>query len=79
MKNKVLNLVTLESPPSEFKYVLGVFSSGAKADAAGWYEIERRRLSNEPGNRTLKVTKIEVDKIYSNLNVDVIEKLKNGA
>lgn len=81
---KEVYLVTLEAPASEFKYVLGIFDSGSKADAAGWYEVERRRLASlssmeKLSPRTVKVTKVEINKIYSTLSVDVIEKIKNGA
>ena len=73
MKN--LHLVTMEKAKQVFKYILGVFNSGRKAEVAAQYELERRRSTNMPGTVTPRIMKIEVDKIYSNLNVEALDSL----
>jgi len=72
---KKLHLVTMENPKADFKYVLGVFSTGRKAEVAAQYELERRRSTNMPGAVTPRITKVDVDKIYSELNVDALDSL----
>lgn len=73
MKN--LHLVTMENGKQDFRYVLGVFSTGRKAEVAAQYELQRRRSTNRPGTVTPRITKVEADKIYSELNVDAIDSL----
>ena len=72
---KKLHLVTMEDPKADFKYVLGVFSTGRKAEVSAQYELERRRSTNMPGTVTPRITKVDVDKIYSELNVDALDSL----
>lgn len=73
----MLHLVMMENDKSDFKYFLGVFSSGSKAEAAAQYEIARRRADNIPGLCTPKILKVEVDKMTSSLSVSALEELKN--
>jgi len=70
-----MHLVMMENRKDDFKYVLGVFSTGHKAEVAAQYELEKRRSTNMPGTVTPRITKIEVDKIYSELNVDALDSL----
>ena len=72
---KKLHLVTMENPKADFKYVLGVFSTGRKAEVAAQYELERRRSTNMPGTVTPRITKVDVDTIYSECNVDALDAL----
>ena len=72
---KKLHLVTMENTKVDFKYVLGVFSTTHKAEVAAQYELEKRRSTNMPGAVTPRITKVEVDKIYSELNVDALDSL----
>ena len=65
----------MEDPKADFKYVLGVFSTGRKAEVSAQYELERRRSTNMPGTVTPRITKVDVDKIYSELNVDALDSL----
>ena len=65
----------MENPKADFKYVLGVFSTGHKAEVAAKYELERRRSTNMPGTVTPRITKVDIDKIYSELNVDALDSL----
>lgn len=73
----MLHLVMMENDKSDFKYFLGVFSTGSKAEAAAQYEIARRRADNIPGLCTPKILKVEVDKMTSSLSVSALEELKN--
>ena len=70
-----LHLVTMENGKQDFKYVLGIFNSGRKAEVAAQYELERRRSTNMPGTVTPKITRIEVDKLYSELSVEALDNL----
>ena len=72
---KKVHLVMMENRKADFKYALGVFSTGHKAEVAAQYELERRRSANMPGTVTPRITKVEVDKIYSELNVDALDSL----
>ena len=72
-----MHLVMMENDKSDFKYFLGVFSTGSKAEAAAKYEMERRRADNIPGKCTPRVLKVEVDKMTSPLSIGAIEELVN--
>ena len=72
-----MHLVMMENSKSDFKYFLGVFSTGSKAESAAKYEMERRRVENIPGVCTPRVLKIEVDKMTSPLSIGAIEELVN--
>jgi hypothetical protein len=74
---KKLHLVMMENSKSDFKYFLGVFSTGSKAEAAAEYEIARRRANNLPGICAPKIFKVEVDLMGVPLSVDALEELKN--
>lgn len=74
---KKLHLVMMENDKSDFKYFLGVFSTGSKAEAAAEYEIARRRATNLPGVCTPKIFKVEVDTMGVPISVDALEELKN--
>ena len=65
----------MENGKQDFKYILGVFNSGRKAEVAAQYELERRRSTKMPGNVTPRIMQIEIDKIYSNLNVEALDNL----
>ena len=67
----------MENSKSDFKYFLGVFSTGSKAEAAAEYEIARRRVHNIPGTCTPKIFKVEVDLMGVPISVDALEELKN--
>ena len=73
---KKLHLVMMENSKSDFKYFLGVFSTGSKAEAAAEYEIARRRANNLPGTCTPKIFKVEVDLMGVPLSVDALEDLR---
>ena len=73
----MLHLVMMENDKSDFKYFLGVFSTGSKAEAAAQYEIARRRADNIPGQCTPRILKVKVDEISSSLSVNALEELKN--
>jgi len=70
-----LHLVTMENPISDFRYVLGVFNTARKAEVAAQYELQRRRAVGMPKGLTPRITKVDVDRIYSDLNVDALEKM----
>lgn len=72
----VYHLVMLENAKSDFKYFLGVFSTGSKAEAAAEYEMARRRADNIPGECTPRIIKVKVDEITSSLSVNALEELK---
>ena len=72
-----MHLVMMENDKSDFKYFLGVFSTGSKAEAAAEYEIARRRANNLPGVCTPKIFKVEVDMMSVPLSVDALEEIKN--
>ena len=72
-----MHLVMMENDKSDFKYFLGVFSTGSKAEAAAKYEMERRRADNIPGVCTPRVLKVEVDRMTSPLSIGAIEELVN--
>ena len=72
----MLHLVMMENDKSDFKYFLGVFSTGSKAEAAAEYEIARRRADNIPGLCTPRIIKVKVDEITSSLSVNALEELK---
>lgn len=71
-----LHLVMMEDAKADFKYFLGVFSTGAKAEAASQYEIARRRAHKIPGLCTPRILKIKVDDMTAPLSVDALEELK---
>ena len=74
-----LHLVTMENGKQDFKYVLGVFNSPFLAETAAKYELQRRRSTNMPGEVTPRISKVEVDKLYSSeLNVHALEALLNN-
>tara|TARA_B100001059_G_scaffold126032_1_gene126015 strand:- start:1379 stop:1618 length:240 start_codon:yes stop_codon:yes gene_type:complete len=70
-----LHVVMMQAPSSEFKYLLGVFTSGRKAEIAAQYELQRRRSTKMPGVVTPKIKRIEVDEIYSKLDVNTLDDL----
>jgi len=72
----VLHLVMMENDKSDFKYFLGVFSTGSKAEAAAEYEIARRRADNIPGQCTPRIMKVKVDELTTLLSVNALEELK---
>lgn len=72
----MLHLVMMENDKSDFKYFLGVFSSGSKAEAAAQYEIARRRADNIPGLCTPRIMKVKVDELSTVLSVNALEELK---
>ena len=72
-----MHLVMMENDRSDFKYFLGVFSTGSKAEAAAKYEVERRRADNIPGICTPRIMKVEVDVMTSPLSIGAIEELVN--
>ena len=74
---KPYHVVMMENDKSDFKYFVGLFSTGSRAEAAAEYEMVRRRTDNMPGLYTPKILKVEVDKIASSLNVAALEELKN--
>ena len=74
---KPYHMVIMENDKSDFKYFLGVFSTGSKAEAAAEYEIVRRRTDNMPGLYTPKIFKVEVDKMTTPISVAALEELKN--
>ena len=67
----------MEDGKADFKYFLGIFSTGSKAEAAAEYEIVRRRANNLPGVCTPKIFKVEVDMMSVPLSVNALEELKN--
>ena len=71
-----MHLVMMENDKSDFKYFLGVFSTGSKAEAAAQYEIARRRADNIPGKCTPRILKVEMDKMTSPLSVNALEELE---
>jgi len=73
----VYHLVMLENAKSDFKYFLGIFSTGSKAEAAAEYEMVRRRTDNLPGECTPRILKVEVDKMTTPISVAALEELKN--
>lgn len=72
-----MHLVMMENSKSDFKYFLGVFSTGSKAEAAAEYEMTRRRVHNIPGVCTPRIMKVDVDILNTPLSVDALEELKN--
>jgi hypothetical protein len=72
----MLHLVMMENDKSDFKYFLGVFSTGSKAEAAAQYEIARRRADNIPGQCTPRILKVKVDELNTSLSVNALEELK---
>ena len=72
----MLHLVMMENDKSDFKYFLGVFSTGSKAEAAAQYEIARRRADNLPGQCTPRIMKVKVDELTTSLSVNALEELK---
>lgn len=74
---KKFHLVMMEDGKADFKYFLGIFSTGSKAEAAAQYEIARRRTENLPGVCTPKIFKVEVDMMSVPLSVNALEELKN--
>ena len=74
---KPYHMVMMENDKSDFKYFLGVFSTGSKAEAAAEYEMSRRRAENLPGLYTAKIFKVEVDKMTTPISVSALEELKN--
>jgi hypothetical protein len=75
-KMQQLHLVMMENGQQDFKYFLGVFTTGAKASAAAEYELSRRRAEALPGWITPRITKIALDEICSSLSVKALEDLK---
>jgi len=66
----------MEDIKSDFKYFLGIFSTGSKAESAAQYEIARRRAHNIPGICTPRILKVDVDAISAPLSVEALEELK---
>lgn len=71
-----MHLVMMENDRSDFKYFLGVFSTGSKAESAAKYEMARRRAENIPGKCTPRIMKVEVDVMTSPLSVKALEELE---
>lgn len=71
-----MHLVMMENDRSDFKYFLGVFSTGSKAESAAKYEMARRRADNIPGKCTPRIMKVEVDIMTSPLSVNALEELE---
>ena len=71
-----MHLVMMENDRSDFKYFLGVFSTGSKAESAAKYEMARRRADNIPGKCTPRIMKVEVDVMTSPLSVNALEELE---
>ena len=71
-----MHLVMIENDKSDFKYFLGVFSTGSKAESAAKYEIARRRADNIPGKCTPRILKVELDAMTSSLSVHALEELQ---
>jgi hypothetical protein len=71
-----MHLVMMENDKSDFKYFLGVFSTGSKAESAAKYEMARRRADNIPGKCTPRIMKVEVDVMTSPLSVNALEELE---
>ena len=72
----MLHLVMMENDKSDFKYFLGVFSTGSKAESAAKYETARRRADNIPGKCTPRILKVELDAMTSSLSVHALEELQ---
>ena len=72
----MLHLVMMENDKSDFKYFLGVFSTGSKAESAAKYEMARRRADNIPGKCTPRILKVELDTMTSSLSVHALEELQ---
>lgn len=72
-----VHVVMVENSQADFKYLVGVFSTGSKAEAAAEYEIARRRANSLPGKYTPKIFKVEVDLMGVPLSVNALEELKN--
>ena len=70
-----LHLVMMEDGKADFKYLLGIFSTGSKAASAAKNEIARRRAHKLPGACTPRILKVDVDKIEIPLSVDALEEL----
>lgn len=80
MSNKTFYIV--EYSPSEDdvyspSYVLGIFTREVLATAASKYESERRRLL---GLRRMNavISKIEVNKIYAEFDIETLYKMTKG-
>ena len=73
--SKPVHIVTMENAKADFRYVLGVFSTGRKAEIAAQYEIQRRRTMKMPGEVSPKITRIQVDEIHAKLDVDTLDDL----
>ena len=71
-----MHLVMMENDRSDFKYFLGVFSTGSKAESAAKYEMARRRAENIPGKCTPRIMKVEVDIMTSPLSVKALDDLE---
>lgn len=71
-----MHLVMMENDKSDFKYFLGVFSTGSKAESAAKYEMARRRADNIPGKCTPRILKVELDTMTSSLSVHALEELQ---
>jgi hypothetical protein len=74
---KPYHVVMMENEKSDFKYFVGLFSTGSRAEAAAEYEISRRRAENLPGLYTPKIFKVEVDRMTTPISVAALEELKN--
>lgn len=72
-----VHVVMVENSQADFKYLVGVFSTGSKASAAAEYEMSRRRTMNLPGKYTPKTIKIDLDAMTVPICVHVLEELKN--
>ena len=67
----------MENGRSDFQYFLGIFSSRSKAEAVSQYELERRRAMSVPGEVTPRIFATEVNRVYSQLDVDTLENIFN--
>lgn len=74
---KSVYVVMMENGRSDFQYFLGIFSSRSKAEAASRYELERRRAMSVPGEATPNIRVTDIDRMYSQLDVNTLENIFN--
>lgn len=72
-----VHVVMMEDRKADFRYLLGVFSTGSKAESAADYELTRRRVASMPGQLTPKIIKLELDDMTVDLDVTAIEELRH--
>ena len=72
-----VHVVMMEDRKADFRYLLGVFSTGSKAESAADYELTRRRVTSMPGELTPKIIKLDLDEMTVDLNIEAIEELRH--